>query len=611
MTKTFSWIQEFKNTLQNLKGFKHISHALNIYPLAGYELEVAGRWINNFQDTTDLRTIRVALLSGFASQPLANAVRVAALKEGYFAQIYEAPFGAIRPEIFALDSSIYGFQPELVLLDPGVSTLQHLPTQPLEDADVTKALEAELADMQALWQTISERLDVPVIQHTVVTPAEAYAGIAERTASWSQLSFINAFNSLLISHGPAFVRWLDVDALAKTVGLASWHDPRLTHHAKYGFATKCLPDYTHWLGAALRNALAIAPKALIVDLDNTLWGGVIGDDGLEGIRLGPDSAEGSAHQAFCRYMKALGQRGIILGICSKNDLANAREVFDKHQHMPLSLEDIAVMRCNWENKAANLLEIASELNIDASAMVFVDDNPAECELVRQQLPQIRVVQLDGDPSSFIRRLDTLCLFHTQSFSHEDLGRSKSYRARARSEELKRESVDLVGYLKSLEMRGKIEHATEAHLPRLTQMEMKTNQFNLSTRRLPLEKIQAMAQSANHVVLAVSLADRFTDHGLVAYLSAEFDDDELRITDWLMSCRVFSRTLEEFTFNYLIDIAENRNIKTISLTYVPTKKNQLMLRTFKSLTLQCKGEEPEGPWVYNIGIDPIPMSYVNL
>jgi FkbH-like protein len=606
----FSWIRTLNEARVDPKGLQRIKHKLGLKPLKGFELELIGRHLVNCEPNPEFASFRVAILSGFSSQPLANAMRVAALKEGFLAQVYEAPYGSIRPEILSLDSGLYSFNPQLILLDLGITALEHLPTHPIADTDVEQALDAELIGIQTLWRTLSERLSVPIVQSTLVAPAEILAGIADRKVLWSTSTYIHALNSRLLSSAPTFIRWLDLDALSKYVGLLNWHDPRLMHHAKYGFATKHLPDYMLWLAPTLREVLARVPKALIVDLDNTLWGGVIGDDGLDGIRLGPDSAEGSAYHSFCLYLLNLGQRGVILGLCSKNNIENVYEVFEKHPHMPLSLTDFAVIRCNWEDKATNLIDIAAELNIDPSALVFVDDNPAECDLIRQHLPQVHVVQMDGDPSTFVRCLDSLNLFHSQGFSREDLGRTLSYRARAQSAELQQISGDLESYLQSLNMTAKVEYATEAHLPRLAQMEMKTNQFNLSTRRLGLEQLREMVESNSHIVLAVSLADRFTDHGLVAYLAARIEVDSLRITDWLMSCRVFSRTLEQFTIEHLAREAKARGLGQITLTYVSTAKNGVMMRTFESIGFVCEGQNFSGSWVLQLTSNPIFPQFIS-
>ncbi len=599
MIENFSWLRALNEVRHDPSKVHSVRTALKCQSLQGFELELLGRWLSEMTSNNEFNKLKVAVISGHAAQPLANAIRVAALAEGISAQVYEAPFGAIRTEIFGEKSGLYEFEPNLVLLDVGTSALEHFPSCPMPDVDLVERIDNDVASMQKLWHTLAERLDVPVIQHTLVMPAEVYTGFAERGVSWSVGSYINALNTRLISAAPTFVCWLDLDTLSKLVGLANWHDPRLMHHAKFGFATKYLPDYAAWFGATLRGILARAPKALILDLDNTLWGGVIGDDGLDGIRLGPDTADGAAYQDFCNYVQSLGERGVTLGICSKNDLSNVREVFANHPHMPLSLESFAVVRCNWDNKADNLKEIATELNIDLSAIVFVDDNPAECELIRQQHADVRVVQMDGDPAAFVRRLDRLSLFHSQSLSKEDLNRTNSYRARAQSVELISNSNNLDHYLKSLEMKGKIERVAESHLLRIAQMEMKTNQFNLSTRRLSQNELLQMCTSADHLVIAVSLADRFADHGLVAYIAGVFEGEAFRITDWLMSCRVFSRTLEKFTVAHLAVEVKTFGVKRITFSFIPSNKNSVMLKMVESVGFVCEGNFPIGPWCLSL------------
>ncbi len=612
-TGKFSWVTEIQGLRNAASGqaakLDRLRYALQCQPIQGFEVELLGRLLVDLENLATVHTQRVAILSNYSIQPLANAVRVAAFKEGLSAVVYEAPYGSLTQEVLSPGSGLYTFRPTVVLMAIGIESIEHIPIGPLSDDEVSAALAAEVRQFESIWGILNNKLGVPVLQHTIVTPEQVYTGQAERTVPWSMVNFVASLNKSLMAAAPASVHWLDVNGLAMLVGLNNWHDPRVLHHAKFSFATKFLPEYASWFGATLRGALGAAPKALILDLDNTLWGGVIGDDGLDGIRLGPESAEGEAYMTFCRYVRELGRRGVILGISSKNDLKNAAEVFERHPHMPLRMSDFAAVRCNWSDKAANLMDIARELNIDPTAMVFVDDNPAECERVRQELPGVRVIQVDGDPASFVRRLDSLNLFYAQRLSKEDLLRMNSYQARARSEELRSQAGDLGLYLQSLEMRGSAVRASDVHLARLAQMEIKTNQFNLSTRRLSQEQLEKMAKSQAHVVLAVSLVDRFADHGLVAYIAAELLDAEMVITDWVMSCRVFSRTLEEFTFIRLLQIARERGIKAISLRYQPTVKNGVMVASLEALGLRCVDDSPARTWVHEIGVDIEPRTYV--
>lgn len=611
-TGHFSWLAELKAVRDNstMDGLNRVRRALRSRSMQGFELELVGRWLANVDAIEGFGRVRIGILSDQSTQPLANAIRVSALREGLLAQIYEAPFGAIHQEILTEHSGLHTFRPEFVVLALSAEWLAHTPPGPAPDAEIEQSLTADLATCQSLWVGLGQSLGVPIVQHSLVTSPSLLAGPAESGALWSEYCYVTALNKRMRDSAPAAVHWLDLARLAEKVGLLNWHDLRLKHHAKFGFAIRFLPEYATWFGATLRGVLGSAPKALVVDLDNTLWGGVIGDDGLDGIRLGPTCAEGEAYKAFCEYVKALGKRGVILGICSKNELKNAEEVFSSHAHMPLRLSDFSSVRCNWEDKASNLRDIAHELNIDTSSIVFLDDSPAECERVAQELPTVRIVRMHGDPSGFIQTLDSLCFFHSQRFSREDLQRTDSYQARAKSLEIRRIAVDLGSYLESLEMKGSVEKVTHVHLPRLAQMEMKTNQFNLSTRRLSQERLQSMSESPNQTLLAVSLKDRFADHGLVAYLAAECAGEVMTVTDWVMSCRVFSRTLEEYTFKQLISAAKHQGVKHIELKYSPTNKNSVMVESLVSVALRCIGEYPIGPWVHDLEMDAEPMTFVS-
>lgn len=589
-------------------GLRTLRDTLRVQPLQGFELELTGRLLRDVpvMDLTELPTYRLAVLASFTSEPVANAARVALLREGYVADVYEAPFGSYRQAILSPESDLYAFRPDAVVIAASAADSTHRPRTPMPDQEVEEALDREIEQWRALWDLIASRLNAPVLQHLCEVPEEEFLGIAERRAAWTPSRFMQSLNERLVAVAPSFVKWIDVDRLAARVGRQNWHDVRLYHHGKMGFNPRFLPDYSVLFSAAWRSAAGKTRKALILDLDNTLWGGVLGDEGIDGVRLGPDSAEGEAYQAFCRYVKGLGQRGVILGICSKNELATIVDMFEHHPHMPLTLDEFAVVACNWDDKASNLLKLVHDLNIDASSVVFVDDNPAECEWIRQSIPEIRTIQLDGDPAQFVRTLDHQHLFDSQALSREDLTRSESYKARAQSTAALAQAIDLDAHLASLEMKALVVTAGPAELPRLAQMEMKTNQFNLTTRRLTLEQLGAMSASPDAQILAISLTDRFTNHGLVSYVASRVVADTLVITDWLMSCRVFSRTLEHLVFNRLADDAAAKGLRAIELCFNPTAKNKLMEPLFERLGFLCAGTAPNGPWRYAISPDREPL-----
>lgn len=552
-------------------------------------------------------TIRIAVLGIYTTQPIITATRCALLAEGMLVEIYEAPFGTYRQEILSPNSDLYTFQPDIVVIATHFSEIDIHLRVPMTNEEVNKTLEFETEQWQALWTVLHERLGKPVIQHMFDAPEEEFLGIAERRAEWSPSRFIAQLNDKFLSVAPGFVRWVDVDRLAARVGRQNWSDKRLYHHGKFGFSPRFLPEYTALLTASFRSVLGKTSKALIVDLDNTLWGGVIGDDGLSGIQLGSDTPNGEAYQTFCEYLKRLVQRGVILGICSKNEISIATEVFEKHSHMPLELDDFAIVCCNWNDKASNLRKIAEELNIDISAIVFIDDNPAECDLISQTLPEVWTIHMDGDPALFARKIDGLHLFESNEISDADLKRSKSYRAKTKSDALEAAAPDLESYLDSLAMRGVMWSACKDDLPRLAQMELKTNQFNLTTQRWTSDQINRFIEDKNHEVLCFQLIDRFADHGLVGSMIISYQGAEARILSWLLSCRVFSRTCEEFMLIELAKRVQDRGVCKIAGEYIATEKNKVVAKLFTRLGFV--NADDSGVFLLEMPNVSVPQTYV--
>jgi FkbH-like protein len=576
----FSWLQTLSSLRRAIEqnpedGIQALRRAVQSCPAQGFEIELIGRLLRSIVPAVDstLPVYRVAVLASYTSDPVANAMCVALLREGYFPLIYEAPYGSYRQEILAPSEALTAFEPHAALI--AVSVEEHLPTGVPPAISVEDWLDREVDDWSSLWNLLKQRFGVTVFQHVFELPEPEFLGLAERRASWTPVNLTGRLNRRLIDEAPGFVRWIDVESLATRVGRQHWRDVRLHHHGQFGFSTKFLPEYCQLMGAAVREATGQPKKALVVDLDNTLWGGVVGDDRVDGIRLGPETAEGAAFQEFCRYLKALAGRGVILAICSKNDLTNVVEVFDTHPHMPLRLSDFAAVVCNWNDKATNLKRIASDLNIDPSALVFADDNPAECMWVRQAIPAIHTVLMDGDPAGFVRKIDQQHLFDTAAYSSADLTRSQSYQARARLGALERAAPDLHTFLTSLAMVADVWRPVAQDLSRLAQMESKTNQFNLSTRRLTVDRLETMATDPERIIFAISLADKLADHGVVSYVAGHPTGETLQITDWLMSCRVFSRTLEHFVVNQLAAECRRRALHSIRACRVPTTKNGLL------------------------------------
>ncbi len=535
-------------------------------------------------DTGDHSGLRVVVAGSATTDLVARAIAVACAAETMPAAIRQAPFAAWRQEALDPASSLHRFAPDIVVLvtdwRDGVSPL------PLDAtaATVDEAVAAKVASFAAAWRAIARR-GARVIQHLPASPPLQLAGIAELRLPAAPHRQIEAFRRALLEAGPDVV-FLDTAALS--VDARSWFG------AKLPFAQEMLGRYVPRFRAALRSATGRAKKVLVLDLDNTLWGGVIGDDGVAGLKLGPETPAGEAFAAFQAYAKSLAARGIVLAACSKNDPAIAASGFD-HPHSVLVRSDFAAFECSWSDKVRGLRRVAETLNLGLDTMVFADDNPGECALVRQELPQVAVVELGADPAGFIGRLDDGHWFDLQRLGDADFARGAAYQARAQAHAACADAADLRGFLSGLGMRGRVFAADDGSLARIAQLESKTNQFNLTTRRYDETRIRDFAARRDALVLAATLSDRFGDHGLVSSLIAVADDDALVIESWLMSCRVFSRTLEQFVMRALVERTRARGLARIVGRYAASPNNGVVADLFPRLGFSalepgCGGEQ---------------------
>jgi len=331
----------------------------------------------------------------------------------------------------------------------------------------------------------------------------------------------------------------------------------------------------------------------VLDLDNTLWGGVIGDDGVAGIHLGQGDPLGEAYVSFQRYAKALSERGVILAVCSKNEELLAREPFEKHPEMVLRWDDFSCFVANWEDKVTNLKRIAQQLNIGLQSMVFVDDNPAERDLVRQFLPEVAVPELPEDPAEYAAALERYRYFEVAALSAEDFQRREFYRANLERQQALGSHASLDEFLRSLDMRARVGPIREADLERSVQLIGKSNQFNLTTRRHTSAEVLHMMASPDWVTFTVTLSDRFGDNGLISVLLACQRDEALYVDTWLMSCRVLQRGVERLLLNHLVAAARQRGLQRIRGEFIPTAKNKLVQNHYQELGFSLVHREPDG------------------
>jgi FkbH-like protein len=396
------------------------------------------------------------------------------------------------------------------------------------------------------------------------------------------------------------VTLFDLDEIAAAYGKRRWVDARYWHHSKHAFAFDASGLLAHEAAAMLAAAKGLAKKCLVLDLDNTLWGGVIGDDGIEGIQLG-SGTDGEAFAAFQGHIKALKDRGVILAVCSKNEEANAMAPFRDHPDMRLSLDDIAVFRANWDNKADNIRAIAETLNIGLDSMVFLDDNPVERGLVRRYLPMVTVPELPSDPAGYLDVLAAGRWFETLSFGAEDRQRADYYRDNAQRAGLQSQFRDHTDYLTSLEMAAEYGDLDSFRLPRMAQLIGKSNQFHLTGTRHGEAELRRRADGIAGQARWYALRDRFGDNGLISVVVFAWSDGVLDLDTWVMSCRVLARGMEEFILNDLVDQSLQRGCTAITARYVPSAKNGLVAGLYPRLGFTETAAEPGGTRCFRLDL----------
>ncbi|MDL2209554.1 HAD-IIIC family phosphatase [Desulfovibrio sp. OttesenSCG-928-O18] len=551
------------------------------------------------------RKLRVALLGGGTLEELRDTISFWTLLEGVDLEVYLAPYDTWRMETLNPASSLYKFSPDVVWFFLNHRDI-HLASSPAATAEKASHIATTAAhEMQAYWNHIQKHLPrALVFQNVLDHQAEREFGTLEVSLPGSQTNLQKQFNECLVKMASAQqVRLFDLEFLAHSQGLQTWHDPRYWYHSKHPFSPSLTGFVAYFAAKALLAALGLSKKLIVLDLDNTLWGGVIGDDGLEGIRLG-NKADGEAFVAFQKYLLALNQRGIVLAVASKNIDQTAKLPFEQHPDMALTLDNIAVFKANWRNKADNIREIAQTINLGLDSFVFLDDNPAERALVRNELPEVLVPEMPEDPSHFVSFLDRLALFEMATFSDEDAQRAKMYKENVQRAESFVQSSDINSFLSGLAMKATCGNADPFTIPRMAQLVNKSNQFHPTTTRYSETALTDLAKQEDFLVRWYALEDRFGNYGLIAILILRSEDNAFIIDTWAMSCRVLERGMEEFILRDLITQVEGKKGNSIIGDFIPSAKNSLVANLYGRLgfNLIKKFENGATRWMLQLPCD---------
>ena len=543
--------------------------------------------------------VRLAILSSATVDHLVPPIRVSGLRRRLLIDVNVGPYGQYRQQILDAESPLRRLRPQVVLLAlcarEAIAAVPLTATATEADAAIGWAID----ELRMLWRKAREAFQATVVQQTFLNVADPLFGSYDRFVAGSPVQLITRLNERLSQAAAEDgVLLLDIARAGERDGLDVWFDVTRWLQAKMEIAPQAAPLYGELLARVIAAQRGLSKKCLVLDLDNTLWGGVIGDDGPEGIILGEGTGTGEAYLALQRYAKQLRERGVILAICSKNDPALVEAVFRDHPELLLRRTDFAAFVANWEDKAANLRRIAEQLNIGIDSLVFVDDNPSERARVRQSLPLVSVPEMPADAALYVRCLADAGYFESVAFTADDSRRAEQYSANASREALLQLSQSTDDFLRGLEMSVAFGPFRGVDLTRVAQLIGKTNQFNPTTRRHSLEDVARFVATDRCITLQFRLVDRFGDNGLVSVLILSPDphmSDLLEIDTWVMSCRVFGRQLECEAMNIAVETARRLGVRAFRADYIPTAKNGVVRELYPALgfTLDKEAALPDG------------------
>ena len=541
--------------------------------------------------------LKVAVLGTHSIQHFVNVLRLFLDREGIYADIYEGEYDGINMDVLDDTSELYSFKPDVCIL-----MMRYSDVKLEKKADV----DTEMDYLKNLWSHLEKISGVTVLQTNFALPVvRSYNGL-EAAYEESFGSLLRLLNMRLTSEHPTNVHIVDMEYLSSYYGKRDWFDEGSYFLTKQGFNMKYLGPVAYETARIIKAVHGKTNKCLVLDLDNTIWGGVVGDDGALGIELDPHNPIGEAYRYFQQYVLSLKKRGVILAVNSKNDEDVAKEPFLKNADMILKLDDIACFCANWNDKASNMQYIAKSLNIGIDTLVFFDDNPAEREIIRKFCPSVTVIDVPVEPEKYVRALDEAAPFEWAAITKEDMARSDSYIENAKREAMQASFVDYNEYLKALEMRGKCGIVGAAEIERFAQLTNKSNQFNLRTQRYSEGEISVMLGDADTRCIYVSLSDKFTQYGVISCIilrrgNAEngFGPDDCFIDNWCMSCRVLKRGVENFAFETVIAEARQMGCKRIVGEYIRTKKNSMVEGFYARLGFEPMDNSDRVLYSYNL------------
>lgn len=606
-TLTASEISDMANRRLNDRQARKLSKAIRIKFNESKELNASFHPVN------------LAILTDCNLEFMDDMVFATGLKYGLNIKTKLVEYTDIVSQAVDPTSELYAFEPNFVLY-ANFGSLFYTTILTFKDNVAASVADQLLSEAKLTTQSISNICDAEILMQTLPVMQPNLFGNLDRFQSGAFSHEMERLDRGLSSLG---FHMIDVAQLAASIGTYNWFNDGQYHWTKVPFSAAYSAHYCDRVIRKIATAQGKGKKCLILDLDNTLWGGVIGDDGLEGIKLGNNSPAGEAFLAGQRYYKMLANRGVVLAVCSKNDMSNALLPFEQHPDMILKREDISCFVANWDPKPGNINYISEALNLGKDSFVFLDDNPAERNFVRRELPEVSVPEVPNkDSSLYPRMIEAAGYFESNSFTDADLKRVVDYKANAERAEVFAEAVDINSYLLALDMKLHTDSFSSVNKDRIAQLINRSNQFNLTTRRYTITEVESLIESKTRFGFTGRLVDKFSDAGLVVIIICEaIDPESWEIDTWLMSCRVLGRRLEESMLKVLADRAREKGVKRLIGRYIPTKKNGMVKEHYKKLGFELLETLGEGETVWTLDLQnfdnshadlqDLPMTYISL
>lgn len=537
---------------------------------------------------------KIAILGGETTQDIKLVLELFLLNYGIEPSFYESEYNQWYEDGMFPNAELESFAPDIIYI---CTCIRNIPTFPLisDSKQVVEQLSGSVYEkFSRLWQHLTEKYQCPIIQNNFEYPYFRLMGNKDASDIHGRVNFVTQLNCKFYEYAQIHNNFYicDVNYISASYGLEKWSDPYYWHMYKYAVAVPAIPYLSFNIANIIKSIYGKNKKVLNLDLDNTLWGGIVGDDGAENIEIGQETAVAQTYSEFQEYVKLHKQLGILLTVNSKNDEANALSGFERPDSV-LRRDDFILFKANWNPKSINLAETAQELTLLPESFVFVDDNPAERAIIEGQLPGTAVPAIDK-PEHYINILDKSGFFEVTTLSGDDLKRTEMYQENIKRSQLQASFENYEDYLKSLEMKGEIKSFIPMYMSRIAQLTNKSNQFNLTTKRYSQSEIEAIAEDPDHITLYGKLEDKFGDNGVVSIVIGKIggeNRDELHMELWLMSCRVLKRDMEFAMMDTLAEKALTMGIKKIYGYYYPTAKNA-MVKDFYALQGFTKIQEDE-------------------